>query len=305
MRAFLTLLIASLATATLPSHAKTSEWIPITISNGKLLVDSTFAGIEGHSIIDTGSSWSAINTRFLEKNKITLAIAGESQSAGLFKKMQLPYHSNVPATVLGTETRFGYLGEVTLLSDATRLLIGGDFLEHFIFQFDYPNQRMRWLTRDSLDLRKISNVPSKIDKHSKSVVAKVNLNNEQNLWVTVDTGATSGLWIERSIATKRGWLKNHEATSARARGANAEGEIEQFRLPTVKIGEFESTNTLVSVVAKGQENVMFKRASRPGSKIQRSAGKSRGLLGWDALKDFVVTIDYRIGKIHLEPSAPA
>ena len=42
---------------------------------------------------------------------------------------------------------------------------------------------MRWLTRNSLNLRKISNVPSKVDKQSKSVIAKVNLNNEQDLWL--------------------------------------------------------------------------------------------------------------------------
>ncbi|MEC7994764.1 MAG: hypothetical protein VX187_04215, partial [Pseudomonadota bacterium] len=97
----------------------------------------------------------------------------------------------------------------------------------------------------------------------------------------------------------------HHATSARARGANAEGNKEQFRLPRVNIGEFETNNTTVSVTAADQPNQLFERSTRPASKMQRLKGKSRGLLGWDTLKHFVLTIDYRIGKIHLEPSAPA
>ena len=300
------ILLALLLVAMSPfTAAQTSEWIPIKIDNGKILVNTTFAGIDGYSVIDTGSNWSAINTRFLEKHRIDLNATGETQVSGFFQSKQRPFYTNIPATVFGTPTRFAYLGEVTLTSDTTQLLIGGDLLKQNIFQFDYPNQRMRWLTRDSLDLKTISNVPSKVDKHSQRVIAKVNLNNQQDLWVTVDTGAASGLWIDRSLAAKRGWLKKHHATSARARGANAEGNIEQFRLPTVNIDEFETNNTLVSVTAADQPNQLFERSTRPGSKMQRPKGKSRGLLGWDALKHFVLTIDYRIGKIHLEPSAPA
>ena len=94
------------------------------------------------------------------------------------------------------ELQFAYLHEVTLNSAKTQLLIGGDFLAQFIFQFDYPNQRMRWLTRATLDLHALSNVPSRTDKQSTGVLAKVLLNDRQALWVTVDTGAKSGLWIE-------------------------------------------------------------------------------------------------------------
>ena len=162
------ILLALLLVAMSPfTSAQTSEWIPIKIDNGKILVNTTFAGIDGYSVIDTGSTWSAINTRFLEKHRIDLNATGETQVSGFFQSKQRPFYTNIPATVFGTPTRFAYLGEVTLTSDTTQLLIGGDLLKQNIFQFDYPNQRMRWLTRDSLDLkqsamyrRKSINIPS-------------------------------------------------------------------------------------------------------------------------------------------------
>ena len=297
------LLTLSILLTPLASAAGTSEWIPITIEDGKLLVPSSFAGIEGHSIIDTGSNQSAINSRFLGENNLLPDAADEVTVSGFFKKQKRRLHKNLPATLLGVETQFAHLHEVTLKSAKTQLLIGGDFPAQFIFQFDYPNQRMRWLTRDTLDLHTLSNVPSRTDKQTTGVLAKVLLNGKQALWVTVDTGAKSGLWIERSLAARNGWLAQGRTTLKRAKGINGSGAIEQFRLPSVKLGEFESTNALVSVAAKGQDHAMFQRTARPGSKIQRNVSKSRGLLGWDVLKDFVVTIDYRIGKIHLEPAA--
>ena len=305
MHTFLKLLAVWFFPVFLTATAAASEWLPMKVDNGKILVASSFANIDGYSVIDTGSNWSAINTRFIEKYNLALNPSGKTQSSGFFQNRETNFYQDVPATLLNTELRFDYLGEVTMRSENTQLLVGGDFLQHFIVQFDYPNQRMRWLTRDALDLDKISNVPSRVDKHTNSVIAKVRLNNEQDLWVTVDTGATSGLWINRSLAARRGWLKKHNAKTALARGANAAGEIEQFRLPKVQIGDFETTNTLVSVPASGQQQELFSRTTRPGSKMLRSKGKARGLLGWDALKDFVVTIDYRIGKLHLEHVAPA
>ncbi|MAD06682.1 MAG: hypothetical protein CMP86_04630 [Gammaproteobacteria bacterium] len=297
------LLTLSILLTPLASAAGTSEWIPITIKDGKLLVPSSFAGIEGHSIIDTGSNQSAIRSRFLRKNNLLPDAADEVTVNGFFEKQKRRLHKNLPVNLLGVETQFAHLHEVTLNSAKTQLLIGGDFLAQFIFQFDYPNQRMRWLIRDTLDLHALSNVPSRTDKQTTGVLAKVLLNDRQALWVTVDTGAKSGLWIERSLAAKRSWLAEGLTTLKRAKGINGSGAIEQFRLPSVKLGEFESTNTLVSVAAKDQDHAMFERTRRPGSKIQGNVTKSRGLLSWDVLQDFVVTIDYRIGKIHLEPAA--
>jgi hypothetical protein len=305
MRTTKLLVILAFLFMPLIAGADTSDWIPITIKDGKLRIPSSFAGIDGCSIIDTGADQSAINRRFLSTNHLPLAAAGEITVKGMFKKQKRPIYKNLSIKLLGMQAQFPHLPEVSLGSAQIQMLIGGDFLEQFIFQFDYPNQRMRWLTRDTMDLHSLSNIPSRKDKQTAGVLVKVLLNGRQSLWVTVDTGAKSGLWIERSFAARKGWLTASHTNSRRASGVNASGAIQQFRLPSVKLGEFESTNTLVSVPGAGQKTTLFERTARPGSKIQRSASKSRGLLGWDVLKDFVVTIDYRIGKIHLDSPTPA
>tara|TARA_E500000331_G_scaffold191527_1_gene184246 strand:- start:126 stop:290 length:165 start_codon:yes stop_codon:yes gene_type:complete len=50
-------------------------------------------------------------------------------------------------------------------------------------------------------------------------------------------------------------------------------------------------------------NCAFRREKRTGSNLSRTRGKAKGLLGHDVLKHFILTIDYCIGKIHLQSGA--
>tara|TARA_A100001011_G_C13994297_1_gene708588 strand:+ start:84 stop:362 length:279 start_codon:yes stop_codon:yes gene_type:complete len=86
-------------------------------------------------------------------------------------------------------------------------------------------------------------------------------------------------------------------------GVNAASTMQQFRIPLVQIGDFEVLDVLTTVPAKGEKIELFRRERRTGSNLSRSRSIAKGLLGHDLLKHFILTIDYRIGKIHLQPGA--
>lgn len=89
-----TKLLVTLAFVFMPSiaGADTSDWIPITIKDGKLRIPSSFAGIDGYSIIDTGANQSAINRRFLRTNHLSFSAAGEITVKGFFNKQKRPIY---------------------------------------------------------------------------------------------------------------------------------------------------------------------------------------------------------------------
>ena len=91
MQIFRLLLTLSILLTPLASAAGTSDWIPIMVKDGKLLVPSSFAGIEGYSIIDTGAHQSAINSRFLRKNNLLPDAADEVTVNGFFKSKSVVY----------------------------------------------------------------------------------------------------------------------------------------------------------------------------------------------------------------------
>jgi len=71
-------------------------------------------------------------------------------------------------------------------------------------------------------------------------------------------------------------------------------------LPTfdvVKFGPYEIGDVKVSFLAEGQKTNLESQYERTGSRI--GGKRVVGLIGYDLLKDFVVTLDYRYGKLHI------
>ena len=190
----------------LDSPTPAEGWIPIDLRQGKLLVKTSVAGIDGYSMIDSGATGSAINERFLARHSLKLKPSGFARVGGIVERKRRRLYRNIPVKILGVDTEFSKLVEISLAREDIQFVISADFLGLAVFQFDYPRQRMRLLDRKSVNLRQLSNVKSRIDDACNDIIAKVRLNNEQNVWLKVDTGAHSSLLLERSFATRNNWL---------------------------------------------------------------------------------------------------
>jgi len=159
---------------------------------------------------------------------------------------------------------------------------------------------MRVFPRDALNLKKLKNVDSKRDPAGGSPLVRVKLDGRA-VWLGIDTGNSSGIIVDRSIALREKWLEKYNNQTGIAYGAVSGGEKITFNLDSLEIGPFELGNIMVSIPPKGKTWNMFKRESKTGSNIRQQRGKSRGLLGYDVLKHFVVTIDYKSGYVHIGP----
>lgn len=276
-----------------------TDWMGFDIVNGHIMIDSEIAGIPGRTMIDTGAQFNAINSRFIEDSGLQYPGSGTIKVAGAFGTADRKVYQSIPVTVFGTEIKFAGLVEVDIGRAELQLILGAGFLKHFVFQFDYPNQRMRIITRDSLNLRKLRNVKSRKSPDGGSPIVKVRLNDEADVWLIFDTGASGGILLERSVAARKKWLDRYPSVDGRAAGVNSSAELELFNLTSMTIGPFELENPLISVPVEGDKIALFERENALGSHIPKSS-KAKGLLGYDVLKHFIVTIDYNAGHVHLE-----
>lgn len=80
-------------------------------------------------------------------------------------------------------------------------------------------------------------------------------------------------------------------------GANSSGVNEFAMSDVVKFGPYEIGDVKVSFPAEGQKTNLESQYERTGSRI--GGKRVVGLIGYDLLKDFVVTLDYRYGKLHI------
>ncbi|TWX74216.1 aspartyl protease family protein [Colwellia sp. C1TZA3] len=136
-----------------------------------------------------------------------------------------------------------------------------------------------------------------IDKYSRQPIVNVQLNNEKSVWLVLDTGNSGGLMLKRTAAKHFDWLSKFEIKSGISNGVNASGLHEVFRLPVMKIGPYELENVLTSVPGKDQSANLSSQGSRLGSRMKGE--NIKGLLGYDVLKHFIVTIDYKGGHMHI------
>ena len=276
-------------------------WEPMVVENGHIRVNSSIGGIEGYSIIDTGAEMNAINSIFIHVNKLEFDRGDfKVRIGGVYGEEIRRTYRQVPVTLWGTEIPFRNLVDLNLHNKDLQMLLGAGFLANFVFQFDYPNKRMRALPRSAVDMKKLKNLESNRDPSGGSPLVRVKLDGRP-VWLTLDTGNSSGIIVDRSVAIREKWLENYQEKNTMSYGAISGGEKITFNLETLEIGPFELGNPIVSVPPKGEVWNMFERRSTTGSNVRRARGKTRGLLGYDVLKHFVVTIDYKGGHVHIAP----
>ncbi|MBM4385860.1 MAG: retropepsin-like domain-containing protein [Deltaproteobacteria bacterium] len=212
----------------------------------------------------------------------------------------------------------------------TPLQLGAQFLEPFVVQLDYPNGRMRLLPRSALDLRKHANVKMRAaegscrrgprqdlgrdmtgnsgdftrEAFSSSAptsetpclpTVQVTFPGNEKTWLLLDTGAAGPIVVSRSLAKREGWLDASRKSTTESHDVfGKRAQLELLVLTSVKLGGFELADVPVAVPAEGerllsgQEN--WGRVTT-GSHVTRGA-RASGRLGYDALRHFVVTIDF-------------
>lgn len=293
MRVFLLILIITSRNA----YAGVTPWLDFELDNGHIKIPVTVSGIEAKAILDSGSQVNAINQSFINKNKLKYSSGQKIIIKGIYGKEKKPTYNNVPTELFGTQFDLDSLVPIRLGKANNALLIGAGFFNKFIVQIDYPNKKMRLLTRDAVDLKKLKNIEMKSHRETGMPIVKVNLNNQKNVWLLLDTGNSGGLFLKRSIATGNGWLEEFSVEDSISIGANTFGVNQTFQLPSLQFGPFELENILTSVPAEGQKTQSF--ASSSGS-FSRIKGKNiKGLLGYDILKHFLITLDYKAGRMHV------
>lgn len=282
------------------ANAGATEWIDFELVNGHILIESEIAGIPGYTLIDTGAEVNGINSRFLEASELSFKTGRPILIEGAFGTSERSVYREVPVTLFGVELKLADLVELNVGGEEMQVILGAGFLQFFIFQFDYPNQRMRMIERDTIDLKALKNVPSKRSSRGGSPLVKVRLNDEVNVWLILDTGANGGILLERSVAVKKKWLERYPVVEIGSTGVNSGAILEAFNLPILEFGGFEIENSMIRVPQRGDDLPMFEAEVSLGSRVPKSRN-DKGLLGYDILKHFVVTVDYKSGYVHIAP----
>lgn len=277
--------------------AGVTPWIDFEANSGHIKIPVTINGIEGKAILDTGSQINVINSVFISKNQLDFSHGKKYKIQGVFGVNSRSSFNKVPVSIFDTEFILDNLVSAPFGHPNNQIILGAGFFSRFVVQIDYPQSKMRIMSRDAINLKDIKNVKMQPDIGTGKPIVRVKLNNEMSAWLLLDTGNAGGIMIDRKVAKNKQWLEKYSSKSSVSRGVNTVGFTEVFRLPSIKFGPYELENVLTSVPGENQSTNITHQSDIKWSHIKGK--KVRGLLGYDVLKHFVVTIDYKRGYMHV------
>lgn len=282
------------------SSAATSaseNWVPFSLQKGHITIDVEIAGEPAEAMLDSGAEANLISSRFVAKHGQDFNKSGKAKVIGVNATDTIQLYNNIPVSIYGVQVSLDKVAAIRF--PGTDLILGSGFFRSGILQIDYPNSRLRFLDRNAVDLKKRANVHLKRASGSYLPAIEVLLQGEKT-WLLFDTGNSGGLVLKRPFALDRGLIDESAAGNQFiAVGANAIATYERYELDSIKVGPYELANVKTAVPAEGQAaNFGSRSYITTDTRIQRGA-KTYGLLGYDVLKHFVVTVDYKNYRLHV------
>jgi len=301
MKEMIKIVLMSLFVIALPLHpdlalAGVTPWVDFQVRNGGVFVPITIAGESGYAKMDTGSSIHLINTKKIA-DKSRLGTGYKVTTTEIFGKNNeaRPLFNKVAANLFGLDFEINSMLDSDL-DENTIAVIGQPFFDEFVVQIDYPKNRMRLLDRNSIKLKKERNVEVRRNAYNELLV-EVELEGEKKR-LLMDTGTQSGILIGRQVAKQHNWLGMYPTTTGRSTRLDKVITTESFRIPTVKFGPFTIENVLVTVPGEGHQ-FAWDQDTTDFTGTRLKSLETEGLLGFDVIKHFLLTIDYKKGYLHV------
>jgi predicted aspartyl protease len=173
-------------------------------------------------------------------------------------------------------------------------LLGGNFLEQYVVELDFPRERVRFLDPKRYRL------PKSVSAENEAIV-RIQLaasrpmvtvqRGKKKISALLDTGAPPALLLSGSAAEKLAIDPSQLSTGATIYTVLGPTDALSTTSDDIEIAGIESTRMPVWVAPKGLYN---------------QAGNTDSIVGFDWMKQFTVRIDYRRSKMWLrrEPGAP-
>jgi len=294
-RFFRIFLVFTLCSTSFFSFGSASEWIDFEVKNGKVIVPAKIEGIKVKAVLDTGLKKHYISDSFLAKHpiserkgqSITIKDTTTEKNKFLYNQVQLD--------IFGFENKLDTMIP-TSVSEGD-IVLGSGFFFNFVMQFDFSNQRLRFLERGSINLKEVENIEMRLHRQSALPIVKVKLDNKKSVWVILSTGSKEGLRLDRLVVESEGWDKSLPSQSIEITEINGKQSYDIMNLPKVEFGPFSIDEVSTAFSKKGAKFQLLDNNSFTGSYMKGMDVK--GVLGYDILQHFLITVDFKNGRMHV------
>ena len=283
-----------LCSATYAFDESSDGWLPINSENGTLVLNVKINGHPANILLDTGASIHTLSSSIAEKTGIKGNSARAITLIGVNGKVKAPL--SAPFDIVADGQKFT-LRDIPILegNSSYGMILGRDFFEQSVVQIDYPNNRIRFLSSE------IVNFESNIDvryEYGGGLLVEAYIAGEK-AWMLLDTGSNTLALLKRKFIFKNDLDQyvlegiTHEVSGIAESAQFNVIKVEEFRLGTYDFDSF------LALYNQDYKNSFDEKKKYLFSRIPEESSIQDGILGYDILRNFVVTIDYKRKKVHL------
>lgn len=277
--------------------AGATKWVDFDLSTGHVRIPVKVGGVETFAILDSGAGVHGVSQAFLDTHGIEARTVTSVMVQGLFGEAEKRrVYRDLPLELFESDHQMEVVS-LELDPNFGALIIGEPLFQEYIVQIDYPNRKLRMLTRDAVDLRSIKNLDLRVQKGTGNPLVNITLNQNESRWFLLDTGSSLGVFMRRPLAEQLGWLEAYPTFESKVQGATGGRDVDSFLLPSVKIGPYELADVRVTVPGAGSNLNIESEFQDSFSRIKDV--KVEGYVGFDLLQHFVLTLDYKNGYGHI------
>jgi hypothetical protein len=289
-------IFALLLSFALTSHAVEPDpegWIAFEGQGGGINFSGTVNGELARITLDSGASIGAVGRDFGERVGIEADPRRPIQVAGVFDETRV-YGCRPFELVMNDQTL--HLADLAVVPGAGfDIMLGRWIFEQVVVQIDYPNQRIRFLSREAVQFE--SNVEVRETPFGSMLIET--FIQDQRAWLELDTGNLGPVFLNERFVQRHDFQDFEVPLEGlQSQGVIRSGEIRVLQFDSARIGPYSFASLLASYGVDSSRGI-FRQESETGSRVRRARTRRDGLLGAEVLQNFLVTTDFRNRKIHL------
>ncbi|MBL38534.1 MAG: hypothetical protein CMP07_09000 [Xanthomonadales bacterium] len=268
-------------------------WIPLASDRGELTIEITVNGEPAEVLLDSGAQLNAVSTRYAERAGIEADVHRRVRVTGIFGEREVYRSQTFKMDVGGAVVP---MTGMTMMPDMRHdMIFGQAFFEALTVQIDYPGNRIRFLPSRLVEFE--PNVDFRWGRKDQPLI-KASINGRK-AWMLLDTG-NSGFSILTRDTVRRYDFDEFRIEEARVsgRGINTAGDMNLVLLDSLELGPFQFTDFVAAYASQPNEG-LDKRRARQLSRIKRAATRHEGILGYEVMRNFVLTMDLGNRRVHL------
>lgn len=288
-----TIAVMLAAAGSLPAMGQGGDWIPFAENESRPSFEVTVNGETGVAILQPSLAVNGVSSDFAERAGIEEG-GGLLSMNGVYGEQQAPEVKPFKLALAGAEMK---AQDFVILPDdsaATDVVFGRQLFQGAILQLDYPNRRLRILPPDGVQFD--ANAKFKLSQNNRPLVEMLIGGKETRL--LLDTSSTGMCLLTNSVVRKRGWNKHQvENRKLKNLAIPIDAQMQAIVLEEAVIGPYVIENFLAAYSPEG-DHLIDARKKVYGSPREMNVFDADGILGYEVLQNFVVTLDVSKQKVH-------